>query len=178
MAILESWNVSEKITNTLKGSEMGNIAVSYALYKIFTPLRYTVTLGGTTLSIKYLKEWGYIKPVPTTQQLKNMYELKRNNIIESMNQTREMYKERRETIQQKMKDTKEELLLKKEELKTKKEDIMGNFEDTLKNIHEETKKQVTPPKPEPVLRNLKGKQKSWNLCMRILTKLLSILKRR
>lgn len=44
-SILEYWNVSERITRPLKDSNMGYIAVSYALYKLATPARYAVTLG-------------------------------------------------------------------------------------------------------------------------------------
>jgi Protein of unknown function (DUF1279). len=45
VGLLESWGVSEKLINPLRDSHAGYIAVAYALYKIFTPLRYTVTLG-------------------------------------------------------------------------------------------------------------------------------------
>ncbi|KAJ9586936.1 hypothetical protein L9F63_019480 [Diploptera punctata] len=65
VALLENMGISEKLINPLRDSHAGYIAVAYALYKIATPIRYTVTLGGTTISIKYLKEWGYIKPIPT-----------------------------------------------------------------------------------------------------------------
>ena len=41
---------------------MGYYAVTYALYKLATPFRYMVTIGGTTIAIKHLKRLGYIKP--------------------------------------------------------------------------------------------------------------------
>lgn len=84
---------------------MGYIAISYALYKIATPLRYTVTLGGTTISIKYLKDWGYIKPVPSKQQLKTMYEVKKTDVMDAvrgkkveLEQQKERLKDKKETI--------------------------------------------------------------------------------
>ncbi|XP_046736146.1 protein FAM210A isoform X2 [Diprion similis] len=58
--ILEKLNVSEKYINILRGSSAGFWAIVYALYKIFTPLRYMVTVGGTTLSIRYLRKMGYM----------------------------------------------------------------------------------------------------------------------
>ena len=48
VGVLENLGTSERIMNFLKESEVGYIALSYACYKIATPARYTVTLGGTT----------------------------------------------------------------------------------------------------------------------------------
>ncbi|XP_068251178.1 uncharacterized protein C18orf19 homolog A isoform X2 [Palaemon carinicauda] len=71
---LEWMGASEKILSHLRNSNAGYYALAYAMYKIATPARYTVTIGGTTLSINYLKKRGYIKPVPSSEQLKEMYE--------------------------------------------------------------------------------------------------------
>lgn len=73
-SLLESMHVSETVVTKLRDSSLGHAAIAYLCYKIATPLRYTVTLGGTTLSIKYLSQWGYIRPVPTKAQLKQMYD--------------------------------------------------------------------------------------------------------
>lgn len=73
-ALLETMHVSETVVTKLRDSTLGHAAIAYLCYKIATPVRYTVTLGGTTLSIKYLSKWGYIRPVPTKAQLKQMYD--------------------------------------------------------------------------------------------------------
>ena len=44
-ALLERINISERLINPLRDSSAGYIALAYALYKIATPIRYTVTLG-------------------------------------------------------------------------------------------------------------------------------------
>lgn len=67
-------HVSETVVTKLRDSSLGHAAIAYLCYKIATPLRYTVTLGGTTLSIKYLSQWGYIRPVPTKARLKQIYD--------------------------------------------------------------------------------------------------------
>lgn len=72
--LLESMHFSEGVISKLRDSSLGHAAIAYLCYKIATPLRYTVTLGGTTLSIKYLSQLGYIRPVPTKAQLKQMYD--------------------------------------------------------------------------------------------------------
>lgn len=43
--LLEYMNFSEKYVDLVRNSSAGNWAITYALYKIFTPLRYTVTVG-------------------------------------------------------------------------------------------------------------------------------------
>jgi len=91
--ILESWGFSETITEKLRNSAAGHIAVAYALYKLATPARYTVTLGGTTYSIKLLSERGYLKPVPSTQQLKVMYEDRRDELREDLRERRRQWRE-------------------------------------------------------------------------------------
>lgn len=45
IGILESLKLSETYLEMLRNSSAGHWAVTYALYKIFTPLRYTVTVG-------------------------------------------------------------------------------------------------------------------------------------
>jgi Protein of unknown function (DUF1279) len=89
VALLESMGVSEKIINPLKGSSAGYIALAYAMYKVATPARYAVTLGGTTISINYLTQWGYIKPVPSADKLKLMYEDQKERYKDKYNSQRD-----------------------------------------------------------------------------------------
>lgn len=98
---LEYYEFSEKIVGPLKNSHLGHIAVAYFLYKIATPARYTVTLGGTTFAIKFLSKRGIIKPMPTKDQMM------------------QIYKDRKDGLQQKVADKKQELQDKKQELQDK-----------------------------------------------------------
>lgn len=74
MALLENLGVSEKIIGPLRNSSVGYYALTYALYKVASPARYAVTIGGTTVSINYLTKWGYIKPVPSAERLQVLYQ--------------------------------------------------------------------------------------------------------
>ncbi|KAI4464661.1 hypothetical protein MML48_3g00005019 [Holotrichia oblita] len=140
VAIMESWHVSNVIINPLRDSSMGYLAVAYALYKIFTPLRYMVTLGGTTISINYLKNWGYIKPVPSAQELKNMYTERRDNILESVRGRADDFKFRTGQLKEKkdeiIEDIEKEIKLKiedaKEQIKEKKNDLLDDLRKPLK----------------------------------------------
>jgi len=128
-ALLESVNVNEKIVNSMRNSSMGYVAISYGLYKIATPLRYTVTLGGTTISINYLKKWGYIKPMPSKERLKEMYAETR----EGMKEKRENLMETVHNIQQTVKDT-------KEGIKDRKDSIVTSVKESKESIQKIKKK--------------------------------------
>ena len=64
--------MSEDYLEKLKNSDVQYYALAYACYKVATPARYTVTVGGTTSSIYYLEKWGMLKT--TTQVAKGMRE--------------------------------------------------------------------------------------------------------
>ncbi|ODM94843.1 hypothetical protein Ocin01_11841 [Orchesella cincta] len=59
---LRKLGVNETVIKHVTASSMGHIAVAWALYKVATPARYAVTLGGTHYSINVLRNMGYIKP--------------------------------------------------------------------------------------------------------------------
>lgn len=104
IAILESMGVSEKLVNPVRDSSLGHIAIAYLLYKIATPARYTVTLGGTTVTIKYLVQLGYIKPIPSKAQLVQMYKDKKDDLQERIAEKKQDYEDRRQHLAQRKKD--------------------------------------------------------------------------
>ncbi|XP_059176385.1 protein FAM210A-like [Physella acuta] len=70
---LEEWNFSEKIISPFRSGGLGHVAVAYLMYKLATPARYTVTIGGTNLVIRYLKKEGKMKAVPKEDTLTSLY---------------------------------------------------------------------------------------------------------
>lgn len=80
IGVLEYLSFPEKLINPLRDSHLGHIAVAYLLYKLATPARYTVTLGGTTFAIKKGIEKGLIKPMPSKDKLVQMYKDKKDDI--------------------------------------------------------------------------------------------------
>lgn len=50
----------------------GNFAVGYLLYKIATPARYAVTIGGTQLTVKQLRKLGYMVAPSEEDSIKNL----------------------------------------------------------------------------------------------------------
>jgi hypothetical protein len=80
IGIMEQLSISEKLINPLRDSHLGHIAVAYLLYKIATPARYTVTLGGTTFTINTLSKRGIIRPMPSKDKLVQMYKDKKEDL--------------------------------------------------------------------------------------------------
>lgn len=72
--LIEYLGASEIILKPLRSTGAGYWAVTYAFYKLASPARYAVTLGGTTVAINYLNRWGLIKPMPTSDQMKAMFQ--------------------------------------------------------------------------------------------------------
>ncbi|XP_054711613.1 protein FAM210A-like [Uloborus diversus] len=84
---LEYINVPEQFIKPLRNSSLGHIAVASAFYKIATPARYMVTIGGTTFAVKFLTKRGLIRPVPTKAELKTMLQnkLKKDSLQDKKN---------------------------------------------------------------------------------------------
>ncbi|XP_076302691.1 protein FAM210A-like [Lasioglossum baleicum] len=61
--IMEHMHFNQKYIDMVRNTSAGTWAIAYLLYKIFTPLRYTVTLGSTTMVIKKLSKTGMVKPL-------------------------------------------------------------------------------------------------------------------
>lgn len=102
VGLLEQMGASEKIINPLRGSSAGYVALAYAMYKIATPARYAVTLGGTTASINYLTKWGYIKPMPSAEQMKKMYNARKDSLNEQREALRRKLRQHRAAVKLKM----------------------------------------------------------------------------
>lgn len=81
--------------------------------QIATPARYTVTLGGTSLSVQYLRKHGYLStPPPVKDYIQDKMEETKEKLTERMEVTKERFSE-------KMEETKERLSGKMEETKDK-----------------------------------------------------------
>lgn len=59
--IMEYLNFSQYYLDMVRDSNAGNLAVAYTFFKILTPLRYTVTVGGTTMAIRRFSKLGLLK---------------------------------------------------------------------------------------------------------------------
>lgn len=73
VALLERLGFSETITNPFKSSSLGNVALAYLMYKLATPARYTVTIGGTNMVIRYMRKTAKIPPLKQEDKLRSMF---------------------------------------------------------------------------------------------------------
>lgn len=51
---------------------VGHLAVAYLMYKLATPARYAATIGGTHMAVKWLTQWGYMRPIPESDNIKSL----------------------------------------------------------------------------------------------------------
>lgn len=60
--LMESFGFPDWIIDKVRNgnSWTSYMLIAYGLYKIFTPLRYMVTLGGVGMTIRYLQKFGYV----------------------------------------------------------------------------------------------------------------------
>lgn len=92
-ALLQTFGVSEAYVEKLSNSEMGYAALAYACYKVATPARYTVTVGGTTMTVKYLNDLGYLK---TSHQVAEQFKEKADTIKQDVKDVADDWKERQD----------------------------------------------------------------------------------
>ncbi|XP_028920118.1 protein FAM210A isoform X2 [Ornithorhynchus anatinus] len=87
---LELIGLPDSVVNILKNSQSGNALTAYAMYKIATPARYTVTLGGTSITVKYMRSRGYMStPPPVKEYLQDRMEETKDLITEKMEETKD-----------------------------------------------------------------------------------------
>ncbi|XP_004620169.2 protein FAM210A [Sorex araneus] len=104
---LEHLGLPDNVVNILKNSQSGNALTAYALFKIATPARYTVTLGGTSFTVKYLRKHGYIStPPPVKEYLQDRMEVTKELLTEKMEETKDR-------LTEKLHETKGKVSLKK-----------------------------------------------------------------
>uniref|UniRef100_A0A8C3X1U7 Protein FAM210A n=1 Tax=Catagonus wagneri TaxID=51154 RepID=A0A8C3X1U7_9CETA len=92
---LELIGLPDSIVSILKNSQSGNALTAYALFKIATPARYTVTLGGTSFTVKYLRHHGYMStPPPVKEYLQDRMEETKELLSEKMEETKDRLTEK------------------------------------------------------------------------------------
>ncbi|XP_023338457.1 uncharacterized protein C18orf19 homolog A-like isoform X1 [Eurytemora carolleeae] len=101
IAILETCSVPESVIDRLRGSEAGYYALAYACYKVATPIRYTVTVGGTTFTITKLTQMGYLstsrematKVKDKADEMNEIYQTKKEDIKEKYEERKDKFKD-------------------------------------------------------------------------------------
>ncbi|KAJ8729266.1 hypothetical protein PYW08_000847 [Mythimna loreyi] len=109
LALLQSIGVSESIIGPLRDSHAGYFAIALAMYKLATPLRYAVTIGGTTIAIRKLTGIGFIKPVPSRERIREILQEKKENLQDAIKEGQAQMKERSTQVMREMKRYKTEM---------------------------------------------------------------------
>ncbi|KAK3511894.1 hypothetical protein QTP70_027477 [Hemibagrus guttatus] len=107
LPFLEHVGLPEKLIKLLENSQSGYALTAYAMYKIATPARYTLTLGGTSLSVKYLRKHSYMStPPPVKEYLQEKMEETKERFSERIEETKDKFTE-------KLQETKDKVGLRK-----------------------------------------------------------------
>ncbi|XP_053349400.1 uncharacterized protein C18orf19 homolog A [Clarias gariepinus] len=92
---LEYIGAPDKLVKLLQNSQSGYALTAYAMYKIATPGRYMLTLGGTSLSVKYLRKHGYMStPPPVKEYLQEKMEETRDRFSGRIEETKDKFTEK------------------------------------------------------------------------------------
>ncbi|XP_077982945.1 uncharacterized protein LOC144437795 [Glandiceps talaboti] len=84
--------LGESILHSINTPTASSLLIAYAMYKIATPARYTVTLGGTTFMVRYLRNKGHIDPAPPKDQTL------REAMKESMTEMKDNYEKTKQNV--------------------------------------------------------------------------------
>ncbi|XP_046577429.1 uncharacterized protein C18orf19 homolog A-like [Haliotis rubra] len=71
--LMEQLGLSETLIKPFRAGGLGFVALAYLMYKLATPARYTVTLGGTNMFIRYMRRSGKMDPIPEGEKIRNLY---------------------------------------------------------------------------------------------------------
>ncbi|XP_052475355.1 uncharacterized protein C18orf19 homolog B-like [Carassius gibelio] len=111
---LEFIGLPDWMVGILRDSQGGHALTAYAMYKLATPARYTVTLGGTSLSVQYLRKHGHLStPPPVKEYLQDKMGETRERLTGKMEETKERFSERKDQFSEKLQETKDKITFRK-----------------------------------------------------------------
>ncbi|XP_076469820.1 protein FAM210A-like [Babylonia areolata] len=80
---MEHYGFSETMIKPFRAGGLGDFAVAYLMYKLATPVRYTVTLAGTNFVIRYRRRKGMMAPKSQEDSLRELYKEGRDKLKNS-----------------------------------------------------------------------------------------------
>nr|XP_006826079.1 PREDICTED: uncharacterized protein C18orf19 homolog A-like [Saccoglossus kowalevskii] len=83
----------ESIIHQINSPTASGLLIAYAMYKIATPARYTVTLMGTSYSVRYLRRKGFIAAAPPKD--KTLREAVKESMDDMKDRSKQMIEKKR-----------------------------------------------------------------------------------
>lgn len=142
VGMMESMGVSEKILHPLRSSDVGYYALAYAMYKIATPARYTVTVGGTGYTVKVLQQKGILTAAEVKEQIKDTAEDLKEGLEDRLEDTREHVKEGVQNLKGKYGDLKEDAKDRLEDRRDKVKESVHNLRESYVDKLDDAKESV------------------------------------
>jgi len=72
ISLLKWLGASDKMIAPFTVPGVGHAAIAYLIYKLASPLRYMVTIGGTRSVVGVLRRWGYLPPIPEKNRIRHL----------------------------------------------------------------------------------------------------------
>merc|ERR1719203_2218742 len=142
VAVLEAVGTSEKLLNPLRNSDAGYFALAYLCFKVASPFRYTVTVGGTGYTIRYLSKQGILKAADVKESARE----KASDFKDRADDFRESAREKASEFKDRADDFRESAREKSSGFKDKRDDFRKSARERasdLKENYDETKERFS-----------------------------------
>lgn len=94
ISLLEKMGLSDSLMQPFRSSSLGDFVIAFLLYKLISPIRYTVTLAGTGFIIRLMRKRGTIPQVTESTKLRTLYKDSREEIKDKSSKFRERQRSR------------------------------------------------------------------------------------
>lgn len=91
--ILEKFLEPETIEKA-QNSPLGHAALAYLMYKLATPARYAVTIGGTQLTVQQLKKMGVWKEIDEKEKIGSLLREGKDNVKDKIREGKDNVKDK------------------------------------------------------------------------------------
>jgi hypothetical protein len=73
---------SETVISPFREGGLGPFALAYLMYKLATPARYTITIGGTNVMIRLLRKKGKMPPKSEQDSIRELVKVGRRQLAD------------------------------------------------------------------------------------------------
>ena len=134
--VLKWLGASDAIISPFLRPTIGHAAVTYLLYKVATPLRYAVTIAATQLTVKYLRQWGYMKAPKPDDSLRSLVSDGRTKVKGKMDEVRDKVEDKMEEVRDRMETVRDKVEDKMEEVRDRMETVRDKVEDKMEEVRD------------------------------------------
>jgi ElaB/YqjD/DUF883 family membrane-anchored ribosome-binding protein len=134
--LLKWLGASDKVIAPFLRPAVGHAAATYLLYKLFTPLRYTVTIAATQVTVKYLRQRGYLK-TPADDSFRALVHDGRSKVKDKVEEVRDKVEDKMDEVRDKIEVVRDKVEDRLDDVRDKIEVVRDKMEDKLDDIRDD-----------------------------------------